>query len=148
MTKEEFTRQLADLVGLEAGSDDLTAAHEKLAVAVQAPLYSEKILVAARKLASLRIHSDRFSDALSDAVYEGRALPSQRQNLARYFARDPEGAIALVRSLHAVRKVDTRARPPEGVDPARYDLDRRVQAVAAEHNIPYMTALDRVLEAA
>jgi hypothetical protein len=44
--------------------------------------------------------------------------------------------------------VDTRARPPEGVDPARYDLDRRVQAVAAEHNIPYMTALDRVLEAA
>lgn len=84
MTKEEFTRQLADLVGLEAGSDDLTAAHEKLAVAVQAPLYSEKILVAARKLASLRIHSDRFRDALSDAVYEGRALPSQRQDLARY----------------------------------------------------------------
>jgi hypothetical protein len=148
MTKDEFTRQLADLVGLEAGSDDLTAAHEKLAVAVQAPLYSEKILVAARKLASLRIHSDRFRDALSDAVYEGRALPSQRQDLARYFARDPEGAIALVRSLHAVRKVDTRARPPEGVDPARYDLDRRVQGVAVEHNIPYMTALDRVLEAA
>jgi hypothetical protein len=145
--RKEFIRQLAELTDLEVGSDALATAHQKLAVAVHAPLYSEKILRAARQLASLRIHQDRFRDAVSDAIFEGRALPSQRPSLRRYFVRNPEGAIALVRALKPVREVMHR-RAPDGVDPQSFDLDRRVRAHAVQHGIPYAAAFDRVMEAA
>src|SRR5215218_10409658 len=111
MTRKEFTRQLADLTGLEVGSDDLATCHQKLAAAVGGKLYSEKILEAARHLAAARIHSERYKAAFNTAIDEGRALPSQRPLLQRFFVHDPEGAIALVGALKPVRKVTSRRAP-------------------------------------
>jgi hypothetical protein len=145
MSKKEFTRQLADLTGLELGSDDLATCHQKLAAAVGAGLYSEKILETARRLAAARIHSERYKAAFNTAIDEGRALPSQRPLLQRFFVRDPEGAIALVRGLKPVRSVTLRRRAPDGVDPRSFDLDQRIRAHAVQHGIPYAAAFDRVL---
>jgi hypothetical protein len=147
MSKKEFTRQLADLTGLEDGSDDLATCHQNLAAACGAGLYDEKILEAARRLAAARIHSERYKAAFNAAVDEGRALPSQRPLLHRLFVRDPEGAIALVGALKPVREV-TRRRAPVGVDARSFDLDQRIRAHALEHGIPYAAAFDRVVETA
>jgi hypothetical protein len=147
MTRKEFTRQLVDLTGLGVGSDDLATCHQKLAAAVGAGLYSEKILETARRLAAARIHSERYKAAFNTAIDEGRALPSQRPLLQRFFVRDPEGAIALVGALKPVRKV-TRRRAPDGVDPRSFDLDQRIRAHAVQHGVPYAMAFDRVVETA
>jgi hypothetical protein len=74
-------------------------------------------------------------------------VPSQRPLLQRFFVRDPEGAIALVRALKPVRNVTSR-RAPDGVDPRSFDLDRRIRAHAVQHGIPYAAAFDRVMETA
>jgi hypothetical protein len=95
----------------------------------------------------MRIHSQRLRAEFDAAIDEGRALPSQRALLRSFFVRDPEGAIALVRELKPVRNV-TRRRAPDGVDPRSFDLDRRIQAYAVEHGVPYAAAFDRVLEGA
>jgi hypothetical protein len=148
VTRDSFIRQLAELTDLDADSDDLAAVHQKLAAAVGVGLYSPKILAAARKLASLRIHSDRYRAAFDRAIDEGRALPSQRPLIQPYFVHDPEGAIALVDGLRPVRKVEKPRRAPDGVDPRSLDLHRRVEAYAVEHGVPYTEAFDRLLEAA
>jgi hypothetical protein len=144
--KEKFTRELAELTGLDVGSDELKAAHQKLCVFVHAEPYSPKILEAARKLAAIRIHQDRFKDALSDAVFEGRALPPQRPALHRFFCLDPEAAVSLVWSLYPVVPGRPKARrAPQGVDQHSFDLDRRIHAYAVEHNCDNATALHRVM---
>ena len=58
--QEGIHPQLADLTGIKLGSDDLATCHQKLAAAVGAELYAEKILEAARLLAAARIHSERY----------------------------------------------------------------------------------------
>jgi hypothetical protein len=147
VTRDSFIQQLAELTDLNADSDDLAAAHQKLATAVGVGLYSPKILAAARKLASLRIHSDRYRAAFDRAVDEGRALPSQRPLIHPYFVHDPEGAIRLVDALKPVRTVTGR-RGPDGVYAPSVDLDRRIEAYAVEHGVPYVVAFERLAEAA
>jgi len=151
MTKDKFTQQLADLTGLEVGSDDLRLAHQKLAARLGAELYSDEILEAARALAAQRIHMQRFDRAFNAAVVEGRALPSQRPLLRRFAALDVEGALSLVAALKPVSLPApgvTARRAPEGVDVRRFDLDQRTRAYALEHGVDYAVALDRVRGAA
>jgi hypothetical protein len=147
VTRGSFIRQLAELTDLDADSDDLAAVHQKLAAAVGVGLYSPRILAAARKLASLRIHSDRYRAAFDRAIDEGRALPSQRPLIQPYFVHDPEGAIRLVDGLKPVRNVTSR-RAPDGVYPRSVDLDRRIEAYAVEQGCGYTEAFERVVETA
>jgi hypothetical protein len=140
--KQEFTAELAQLVGFDVGSAELEETHTKLATALGVDRWSPKVLEMARGLAARRMHMERLDDAMNRAIDEGRMMPSQREHF--FNCPDPEAAIAVVKQLQSVAVV--RNPPaPEGVDRERLDLDRRVQAVALERGVAYHLALDHVL---
>lgn len=83
-----------------------------------------------------------FDQAFDKAVDAGRAMPSQRAGLRRFFARDADAALRLLSALAPVAQVGADA--PEGVDQHSHELDRRIRAYMAEHKCDYVTAFEQV----
>jgi hypothetical protein len=87
----------------------------------------------------------------TDAELEGKILDSQildREVRAHAQARgcSYEEALAAVRDRQARDTEAAAGRPPSGVDPERWELDRRVRAYQREHGVDdYATALDAYL---
>lgn len=119
------------VVALEAAVDHLREAHEE----------SQKQLA-----------TQTFDSQFEKSLDEGRVVPEQRERYEHFYSLDQEGTLKMLSESPPIVNVAPKGRNhsprsdevPAGFDADRMELDSQVQAYMGEHEVDYLTALDKV----
>lgn len=102
--------------------------------------------------AARTLHEQRFTQAFDKALSQGRvdAKDETRENFKGIYELDADKAVALLDSLPKVVNTEPKGSGgsdgdvPEGYDRDRYLLSQKAEAYAEEHNVDFITALEKV----
>ena len=163
-TPESMTAHdnIAVAIGLSADADDQTVLDTVRTLASDTPDQAVTLSAAAvaelaadaadGREARVALAEAGFRSSFDRALSEGRVTPAQEDVFRAIHAQDADLAAKTLDSLRPV--VNTKAtgdgtaaiseQAPEGVDADRFEVHEAAKALAANENIDYLTALDRL----